>query len=72
MSVDVDERDIRAELVDPPERFGARRCDADDDDSLSLQQVTGGLEEVVVVVHDDTLKGHAPKDRSASPAWRCS
>jgi hypothetical protein len=27
---------------------------------------------VVVVVHDDTLKGHAPKDRSASPAWRCS
>jgi hypothetical protein len=27
---------------------------------------------VVVVVHDDTLKGHAPNDRSASPGWRCS
>src|SRR3982751_6295650 len=57
--VDVDERDLRPQLPNAPERFSARRRASNDRDALTLEQVARSFAEARVVVDDETAQGNA-------------
>ena len=59
--IDVDECDVRPELLNSLESLGAGRRDANDRDSLPLQQLGGSREKARTIVHDQASRGHAPR-----------
>jgi hypothetical protein len=65
--VDVDERHVRPEHFDQPERLGAVRRDADDVHSFLLQERAGGLEERPAVVDDEASQKHFLSIAEQSP-----
>src|SRR5256885_1984938 len=57
--IDVDQRDVRPQLVDLPHRLGAGRGHPDHRDALAFQQATGSVQEVLAVI-DDQAAEHDP------------
>jgi hypothetical protein len=51
--IDVDQRDVRSQFFDIPERLGARRRHTDDQDPLLLEHAPGGVDEVPTVIDDE-------------------
>ncbi len=57
--IDVDQRDVRPQLLDPPQRLGAGRRHPDNHDPLTFQQATGGVQEMPAIVDDQAA--HDPR-----------
>jgi DNA-binding NarL/FixJ family response regulator len=75
--VDVEQGDVRAQLLGPPEGFGAAGGLADDHDPLAFQEPAGGVQEAVAVVDDQAAQhglriaggaaGHIPASWKLGP-----
>jgi hypothetical protein len=65
---DVDQDDLRLELLDLPKRLVARRRHARDGQALSLEQHACGLEEGVIVVDDQNADRHQSSFATTAPA----
>jgi hypothetical protein len=69
--VDVEQGDVGFQLLDQVHGFAAVRGDADNSQSLTLQQAARGVDESLAVVHDQAAFGHSttvvPSRRSRIP-----
>jgi hypothetical protein len=59
--VDVDESDLRPQLLNSPDCLSARGRESDDGDSLTFEQVARSFREARLVVDDEAAQGHAPR-----------
>ena len=63
--VDVDQCEVRPQIVDLPHRLGTGRGHSDHRDALAFQQATGSVQEVLAIVddqateHEPNMAGHA-------------
>jgi hypothetical protein len=69
--IDVDEDDLRLELLGALKRLSLRRGDADDADSLLHQESAGRIEKARAVVHDKAGKRHWIEHRSRCSSAHC-
>jgi hypothetical protein len=65
--LDVQERDVRVELLGASERLRAGRRDPDHGNSLPLQKGAGRLQEVGAVIDDEAARSHAARIAGAMP-----
>src|SRR4051812_14197319 len=59
--VNVDERDLRPQLPNAPERLRGRARASDDREALTLEQFARSFAEARLVVDDEEAQGHVPR-----------